>query len=33
MNYIKKENIKEEWYIGFCRNTNMAFWDGENFYI
>ena len=31
MDYIKKENIEEGWYVGFCRNANEAFWDGNKF--
>jgi len=31
MEYIKKEDIKVGWYIGFCRNANLAFWDGKEF--
>jgi len=31
MEYIKKENMEEGWYLGFCRNADQAFWNGKKF--
>jgi len=28
---IPKSEMKEGWYNGFCRNNNVAYWDGEKF--